>query len=345
MKLLVVVFALFGFLIIFTKFLKRDTYYELDLLHRIFAPLAEIISGKFERFDSNKTKYKALGINEKTYKIKSICVGLEISFVFLLISLLTISKTNEIQNLSIDKQKFGNSYNKTLHYKVEESEGSLKIKVPRQKILIEDIDAKRKEIRNYIKKSLLGKNKNENEIIFNLNLINHIDFISANVRWEFSEEYITKKGEIIRPLDEDKEVILKAIIVGEDGYEISEEFKLLILKSTAIDANQIKALIKDEDGSVILPRKINNKKISWMTTKGENGIKKIIVTIILGVIASFCILKKIDMEIYKREQELKNGYSFLLAMLVLFMETGLSASQAWLEICSEYDGETELKKS
>lgn len=37
-------------LIIFTKFLKRDTYYELDLLHRIFAPLAEIISGKFERF-------------------------------------------------------------------------------------------------------------------------------------------------------------------------------------------------------------------------------------------------------------------------------------------------------
>lgn len=40
----------------------------------------------------------------------------------------------------------------------------------------------------------------------------------------------------------------------------------------------------------------------------------------------------------------KKWLFFLLAMLVLFVETGLSASQAWLEICSEYDGETELKK-
>ncbi len=345
MKIILLILVAYIVLVLFC-YIKDKSIKETKGINKLFEPLAKIIIKKIKIIENimpNTKEFNSVSINRKEYLIRSTIIVMQIFFIMCCVSLITINKNIHMGNI-INKPDYDKaSKNLEINYMVDGEKGNLNIRLNKKVRSKEAIEKMKSDIREYIIRKFLDKNTGLDNIRQKVNFISSIPAIDGKVYWRYDNNLFDYDGKPKRLTDKDISTNIVADIQTESGYNFSEEFNINIVKTDDIEIG-IREKIKEDKEKVYLPDSIQGKNITWLSEIGENGIGKIIFIIIITIIILVVRSKNIANKIKARTEELKVEYSYLVGMLVLYMETGLSISQAWLKICITYDKENYLKQ-
>lgn len=339
MIFLILVFITLNILIVcfYLKF-KSDSF---SGIHGIFLPLGKFIVGKakiFERISPDDTKCRALNINKKNCIEKAVVKSIEAVYVFLIFSIIIISKDTYITDNKISRPGYEEKdKNMDINFETDDEKGSFNININKKIYDKNYIQEHREEIRGNIQKKLLEDNKDLHNIKTSLNFFTAYPSIGAYINWEYDSNLFDIDGKPKLNLEKDIHTFIKARVETESGFEFSEEYDIIIPKGNKIGGG-IKNYLKEDDEYVYLPDQVAGKKIDWKSAVGESPFKYMIIGCILFLGVSFITFKKIDEKYNQRLLALQKEYPYLISVLILYMETGLSLSQAWLHLCKTYEG-------
>lgn len=340
------IFLLFLILILAAVIMAKIFYklpdYELaqyEHIHKLFVNISKLLLCKIKIFKLSKEdneKYVSLDINQEKYRIKSMCISIEILLFIIFIMFLNGDGSKLLTDNTVKKVTNNENSKKKLFYSHDGNLYEISLDIGKEDIDIEKIKNQKMDIRNYILKELLNGNKDLENIKTDINLIRSIDDINAYIYWEFDNNYIGNEGKIRKSVSRDIHTLLRATIDIGGIYKYKEEFNIVILKADNITDLDIVENIENNKENIVLPSSINGQKISWYSQIGKNRIISIIFPILVSIIVFIFHLKNIDNKYEIKRELLKSAYSDLLATIVLYMESGLNITQTFNQICSSY---------
>lgn len=219
-------------------------------------------------------------------------------------------------------------------------------------------------LKNYSKgleKSILGKNKNLQEITGPLNLISRDPVTGITVVWKSdAPEVINNKGDVTLFNSEGIDIELQALMTLDDisttktlqlktGRDVAEEEYKKNLEQKL--QNAVNKMLDDNIGSyLILPGELNdNIKIRWFNGNKEDPVLLFIVFALAGLIVYFKRYDQINKEIKELEESITRDLPEFMNKLVLLLNAGLVVSSAFKKIAEDHEaahrGESTLQRS
>lgn len=264
--------------------------------------------------------------------------------------------THVTNNGVITRPKYG-EHDKTVSFlaKIDSNKKQKKeinISVKANPLSDEEITELLCNVKTYILKVALGKNKSFNHITSSLNLVkSYPKDDKVNIYWTFEEDIITKEGNLIMEKLITKKNISMVITANISYLDFNEkvEIPITIITSELIDDvvySKIYQNIEEQnnkyskENKIILPSNIENRPIVYSNKKEDNSYEKYGIIIVLFASITLIIViggeKQLEKQLQIRENDMIIDYPVMVNKLALLISAGMNIKKAWRKICLDY---------
>lgn len=226
---------------------------------------------------------------------------------------------------------------------------NINYKVTNQKYTREDYKKKLKEAKSHIKEVYLGKNKDEMQVKYPLNLIGCIPHNNIEIQWEFGFDslvnedgtlnnvHVSQKGqysqlrvqfyyenwedEMLLPIR-----VLPMDLTKEERLQLRLEEELIKLDQKDVTRNKIQ-----------LPSNVNGYAVTYKEKHGNSNEILFVVGVIASILIVFIYENEIKRKIKLRNLEMQLDYPDIVNKFTLLLSAGMNLSRAWGKIAKEYE--------
>lgn len=311
---------------------------------------------KFFKEERVEAELKALYVKEKVESVRylmkikktAMCI-----FIFMIFIFIGFGKAIEeelvqykfIQSLTRPGYGEGNK-NYEIEAIVEGKEEKLAVhiqaeeKKPTQEEVIKKFDEHYRELLDLF----LGKNKQQDEVMYPLSLIKELEDI--HISWQIENtELIDYTGEIYP--DETQENGLLTYVTAEMSLgEVKKEYEIPVVikkggeKKLSLE-EQINSIIQENNSvyeeKIILPKEVENKKVRFFQG-GESQSAVFLMGAVISVVILFVFQsRELSGKVKKRNEQMMRDYPEIVSKLTLLSEAGLSISGSWNKIVTDYE--------
>lgn len=265
------------------------------------------------------------------------------------------------QGYIIERNEWGDG-EKTIDLQTEVKEGdkiykeNIETVIGERKYNEKEREEKFKETKEYIDKSVLGKNRSVEDIRFSLNLMKNLPGSAIKIEWTSQDDsIIDTKGSVHNEgiAEDGKLLMVKALI---KYGEIKEEYPIFLrvnppiytkeqqLRNELVEA--IKKIVEENptEQEIKLPTTVKEKEVNY-AEEGKGSSGKIILYTILAAAVVYILIDKELRNLYKkRERELQLDYPEIINKFVLLLGAGMTTKGAWEKISLEYRKKRQDKK-
>lgn len=361
-----------GMLLVYTAFLvyewienNRKKNIELNCRYNFVMPAAyKIFCIAEKRFrpvlkDEVMERYRKLCIGKsddeirKSYILKHISLYLYTGMVCLILLLFTVlscqQKQDFFQGYFIEKNDIGGEQKEiNLKTDIDGLKREKEIIIPERKYSEDEIAIHSKRVKEYISKHYLGKNKSEDKIKTNLNLMRKVNGSMIKISWISSnEEVVSQKGKtdgrkILKPQNVELTAVLKY-----ESYKEKIKFNITVLpikkslkENIWIEWNEKFKNAVEETKSLKylkLPDKVRGKTVKYGVDRYSRLWQVLMAMVVLFFIVPFVSESVSKSKVSEREKQLKLAYPEMIEKFVLLINAGLSIKSAWIRISDAND--------
>ncbi len=236
-----------------------------------------------------------------------------------------------------------------------EDKQEVKVQISSKKYSAKEIEKLAEKAEDVLAKEILGKNQNFSHVEKDLVLETKLDGFPFTIGWEFSRyDLMDMQGKLdyekIREADVENQGI-RCRVTAKLRYENQEypcDFEVVIFAGDDKDrtsTERVQELIKREDKLsqeeeyLVLPGKIDGKKIKWNQEMKSNGTT----ILMFGILISILLVgrkvqnEKNQMEIRKTEMML--DYPEIITQFTMLTGAGMTAKNVWKKIAEDYNGD------
>lgn len=270
-------------------------------------------------------------------------ITLSIMIIVFTLFIATIVSVNESQqNSEIREIKRGDTiYQIEVQYEGGNKE-NINLEIPEKELTDEEKRQYIEEAKGRLYSTILGDNKDLNEVYYDLNLVSTMDENKIGVVWDISnEEIIDYEGHIGNNIpSQGVEILLKATLMLDD-ITSQVEFSAKVFPSRKQKGAQeyLQEYVENYElnqEKVILPEEINGEKVKYYTPIDNYAPIIGVVGILIGIAVFFLKDKDLDKEIDARDKQLVRDYPEIVSKILLFYGAGLSLKSTFEEIVKEY---------
>lgn len=311
---------------------------EGNIIDKAIASIAYGIIKLFKlNVSSTDERYTLLKISKKKYIFRTIIFVYKVIFISAMIILffILIDKNTLVDNKIKRPNYAANDRQQEIYYSYGDAKGKVSIDVKKQEYTLAQLEKKKQNISQEITKKLLINNKDALNVEKKLNLLSRLPKYGLNIIWEMDSKIIGYDGTVRRSIVEDVSTVIGYSAFYRSEKLMSEKLNLVIKKTNNINDN-IEDYIKVDNSFVNLPDTILNKKISWSSKNYNLGIERIALIIALAICVYMIRIKKISTRYEERLLQSRLYYPEILNILVLYIQAGLSAINAWEKLANEW---------
>ena len=212
----------------------------------------------------------------------------------------------------------------------------------------EEVNVLFEEAFAYLKKDILGKNKNFEVINDNLVFSNHVPGTSIMVDW-IPEDYslIEADGTVRNEKmeEEGRETNLTIILTYHD-YRKEYTLPMHIMpkeysKEELIQQELEEAIIKKAqetayDERFQLPEALTNYRLEWKDVKNNSYIMLFFLGILLAILLWIWQDKELEKQLKLRSEQMLMDYPEVIHKFTLLVNAGMTIKQAWYKISEDY---------
>lgn len=215
----------------------------------------------------------------------------------------------------------------------------------------EEVKRLAKEAAELLPGLMIGKNRSQEEVREDLNLVQSLEDYPFHISWESSNyERVYSDGTVLNTeLKEPGETVELTAVLSYDGYQ--EEHIFTVFVRPPIYTEEIKrkmkideALKAQEENSryeqeLVLPAAIDGMHILWHEKKKDSSRMILLLSAAAAVMVYIAQDNKLHEKVRERERQLLLDYPSLVSKLALYMGAGMTIRNAFERIAGNYAGE------
>lgn len=251
----------------------------------------------------------------------------------------------------INRQGYG-GMTKNVPVKVmvdDEKEYEMDLKVRERLYSDEQLKKLYKDALRELEKIIPGENKNLEHVETDLSLVTEIPGYPFHIEWE-SQNYdlIDGEGKLrgAQVLKEGEQVGLNAIFTYEEfraeylfyiricPRELTEEEKEEKKLLEAVERSERETR---EEETMILPAKLDGKKLIWGSKKSNVWFGILLGTVCTATMIYFMKDGDLRKEVVERELQMRLAYPKIVSKLSIYLGAGITVRMAWEKICADYE--------
>lgn len=224
---------------------------------------------------------------------------------------------------------------------VDDEEETLHLKVDERKYTEEEINNIFDRYYDDVIKEMLGNNKSEDNILYDLNFCDTYGAENIQLYWELDDEKILDyDGKVYR--DDSNHEVKVHLTMSLEGCEKKYDVMLIIQAEKNEDKSlqdKVQEYIDGEDSyrkSVNLPEKVDGKTVIYKESQGEENIPFLLLGLIVAVAVFILKDKDMDKELAKRKEQLEDDYAGIVSKMMLLTAAGMTIKNAWFRISDDY---------
>lgn len=331
------------FLAIYVIFLGRCCFKyrperTVSVPNRWFRPAAKYLMQKVRWEDSEDAGFRRVHIDKYEYGLKTRIRALQgIAVGVLLLLIQSIFNQPQVLTELIRPGHGESGTETTVRFRRDEEYGELSLSVPAMEYTPEELEKKREVLRKKLEEELLGDNESVDQVVRPLHLITELSGIPAEIYWDYQGEHLLPDGRL-RPSPEGPvQLPIEAVLVFSDGKELREKFELTLPKAEKV-GESAGDYVKIESDRLVLPDTIGGEHVEWFTGGEDGGFRFFLIPVLVAVWIVFR-RQHVKNLIGEREAELLREYPGLVQRFLLYLQSGLSVTQAWMILTEAYGPE------
>lgn len=290
---------------------------------------------------------------QKEYVVKKLTICSIIVFAGVILSFALWIKeamTANIVDNRIDREEYGGSA-KSVSLVANDGVNNYDIPVtiePRQ-YTNDELLKLAEEVIPVLEKSVLGENKDFDNIAYDIQLARQLDGYPFDVEWRVDNEYIDYDGRLVKDKVNEPELVELTAVLSNRDFEL-EHTMILQIHSKAIQPDTAELLAKkvqdmEVDSRVrqnmTLPSEISNQSIKWSYKKSYVGLLFLAVTPMLALVVYYGSDRDLHMQVVNREEQMRMDYPEIVCSLALMIGAGMTVPNAWNKIARDYKARKE----
>ncbi len=218
----------------------------------------------------------------------------------------------------------------------------ININIPKKKYSEKEIISLLNKASKQLQKIILGKNKTLNHVDKPLNLPGSVGKNNITVNWEISDAtLLSYEGKLSDKISKKGELVTLTATLTMEKISRTYVFSVNLFPESKPKSigEKVQEKIDKEDvytKKVLLPASINGKKVSYRYPVDNNGIKILIIGIVVAFVMYFLKDNDLKKDVEKRNAQLMSDYPELVTSVMLYYEAGLSLKSAFEKIVSNY---------
>lgn len=226
--------------------------------------------------------------------------------------------------------------------------GKFHVEVGERKYTKKEADALFEEASSKLEKEILGKNESLEKVNDNLRLIKQIDGYPFEITWNVDDHDICKyDGEIdCSNVSAEGTVITLIATYTYDDHKWEQVIYAKVipkkLSPAQIIQNDIEELLNTSnevsryEGSMELPEKYKEEKISWSEIKEDNSLLLLLLMLVGGAATFVMKDKELKQKIDDRNAKLIREYPGIVSQIVLYLGAGMTMRNIFSKLSENY---------
>ncbi len=291
---------------------------------------------------ANSERHREYVLEKLTLCVMVLLTGLLLTMLFM------VQEVNEryVEDNALYRNPYGaGSKNVELIAHTGNEDITLTVELGEHEYTHEELLEMDEEFRNVFIERFLGENESVDSVSYDLNLLTAVEGYPFEVSWQIeANEYMDDTGHLLQ--DTVEEAVVLELMANISCGEYQSCYPLAICVNSravpiSMEEKLTKELLQMEEASrkeefLLLPSEYRQETVTWEYPGGKTGLLFLILTPLTVILIYFGKDKDLHQKVEERDEQLRMDYPELVSELVLLIGAGMTVSNAWNRITTDY---------